>query len=83
VHYLLAQFVEPTHRLDVLGHYCPVPVSQARRSLEQMSSGDVLEVVADDPETLHDMPILIARLGHRLVDVLKHSGEFRFIIEVA
>ncbi|HIF46155.1 MAG TPA: sulfurtransferase TusA family protein [Candidatus Poseidoniales archaeon] len=74
--------VEPTHRLDVLGHYCPVPVSQARKTLTEMASGQVLEVLADDPETLHDMPILLVRLGHRLVDVLKRAGEFRFIIEV-
>jgi len=74
--------VEPTFRLDVLGHFCPVPVSQARKALSGLSTGDVLEVLADDPETLHDMPILVDRLGHQIVDVLKSAGEFRFIIEV-
>ena len=74
--------MEPTHKLDVLGHYCPVPVSQARKALADLALGDVLLVVADDPETMHDMPILVDRLGHRLVDVLKSTGEFRFIIEV-
>lgn len=74
--------MEPTHKLDVLGHYCPVPVSQARKALADLALGDVLLVVADDPETMHDMPILVDRLGHRLVDVLKATGEFRFIIEV-
>jgi TusA-related sulfurtransferase len=59
-----------------------VPVSQARKALADLGNGDVLLVVADDPETMHDMPILIDRLGHRLVDVLKSTGEFRFIIEV-
>tara|TARA_B100001094_G_C17900138_1_gene656028 strand:+ start:140 stop:370 length:231 start_codon:yes stop_codon:yes gene_type:complete len=74
--------VEPTHKLDVLGHYCPVPVSQARKALADLDGGDVLMVIADDPETMHDMPILIDRLGHQLIDVLKSAGEFRFIIEV-
>tara|TARA_B100001758_G_scaffold67587_1_gene56548 strand:+ start:1976 stop:2206 length:231 start_codon:yes stop_codon:yes gene_type:complete len=74
--------VEPTHKLDVLGHYCPVPVSQARKALIDLNKGDVLMVVADDPETMHDMPILVDRLGHRLIDVLKPSGEFHYIIEV-
>jgi|TARA_B110000495_G_scaffold58857_1_gene49900 TusA-related sulfurtransferase len=59
-----------------------VPVSQARKALADLGNGDVLLVVADDPETMHDMPILVDRLGHRLVDVLKSTGEFRFIIEV-
>ena len=74
--------MEPTHRLDVLGHYCPVPVRHARKSLEKMNDGEVLELLADDPETLHDVPILIDRLGHRLVDIIKVSGEIKFIIEV-
>ena len=74
--------MEPTHRLDVLGHYCPVPVKHARKSLEKLQVGDVLEVLADDPETLHDVPILVNRLGHNLLEILKSSGEFRFIIEV-
>ena len=74
--------MEPTHKLDVLGHYCPVPVSQARKALIDLGQGDVLMVVADDPETVHDMPLLVERLGHKLVDVDNSAGEFRFIIEV-
>jgi tRNA 2-thiouridine synthesizing protein A len=74
--------VEPTHKLDVLGHYCPVPVSQARKALADLDGGNVLMVIADDPETMHDIPNLIDRLGHQLIDVLKSAGEFRFIIEV-
>ena len=74
--------MEPTHELDVLGHYCPVPVSKTRKSLEKLSAGDVLKVISDDPETLHDMPILIERLGHVMVQVTKNSGEYYFIIEV-
>ena len=79
---LFALFVEPTHKLDVLGHYCPVPVSQARKALADLIQGDVLMVIADDPETMHDMPILVDRLGHNLIDAIKSAGEFRFIIEV-
>ena len=37
--------MEPTHELDVLGHYCPVPVSQARKALTDLGSGDVLMVL--------------------------------------
>ena len=74
--------MEPTHKLDVLGHYCPVPVSKARKALTDLGEGDVLMVIADDPETLHDMHDLVERQGHRLVDVQQSAGEFQFIIEV-
>ncbi len=68
--------------MDVLGHYCPVPVSQARKALSKLDGGNVLLVIADDPETMHDIPMLITRLGHNLVDVKESAGEIQFIIEV-
>ena len=71
-----------THRLDVLGYFCPVPVAKTREALEQLLIGNVLEVLADDPETLHDMPLLIGRGPHHLKDVQEHEGEIRFLIEV-
>ena len=74
--------MEPTHKLDVLGHYCPVPVSQARKALSKLDGGNVLLVISDDPETMHDMPMLVERLGHNLVDVKESAGEFQFTIEV-
>ena len=71
-----------THRLDVLGFHCPVPVAKTRETLETLGAGSVLEVLADDPETLHDMPLLLARTTHQLLDVREVDGEFTFVIEV-
>ena len=70
------------HRLDVLGFFCPVPVAKTREALEHLNTGNILEVLADDPETLHDMPLLIGRGPHQLMDVQEHEGEIRFLIEV-
>ena len=72
----------PTHRLDVLGFFCPVPVAKTRETLGVLEAGAVLEVLADDPETLHDMPLFLGRGPHQLLDVSKDHGEFRFLIEV-
>lgn len=71
-----------THRLDVLGFHCPVPVAKTRQALEELKQGNVLEVVADDPETLHDMPMFLGRGPHVLLDINEQDGEFRFLIEV-
>ena len=74
-----AEGLQPSHRLDVLGFLCPVPVAKTREALDE---GAVLEVLADDPETLQDMPMLIGRGPHRLVQVHEEAGEIRFLIEV-
>ena len=64
------------------GFLCPVPVAKTREALEELKAGAVLEVLADDPETLQDMPMLIGRGPHRLVNVRENGGEIRFLIQV-
>ena len=73
---------EATHRLDVLGFFCPVPVAEAKQALSSMAEGSVLEVLASDPETLHDLPMMIERTPHAIVDVKQDQGEFTFLIEI-
>jgi TusA-related sulfurtransferase len=66
--------------LDLLGFLCPIPVHETRRVLKSCEKGDKIEVICDDPETLHDIPALCDRLGVVLESVREESGEFRFII---
>ena len=75
--------VQPTHRLNVIGFFCPVPVAEAKKALATMQQGEVLELLADDPETLHDLPMLIDRGPHNLVSIEESAGEYRFIMEVS
>ena len=78
-----AESIQPTHRLNVVGFFCPVPVAEAKKALSTMDKGQVLEVWADDPETLHDLPMIIERSGHTLVSIESDAGEYRFLVEVA
>jgi tRNA 2-thiouridine synthesizing protein A len=73
---------EATHRLDVLGFFCPVPVAEAKQALSSMKEGSVLELLASDPETLHDIPMMIERTPHQIVEVKQSQGEYTFLIEV-
>ena len=71
-----------SHHLNVIGFFCPVPLAETKKALKDLKRGDVLEVIADDPEALHDIPMLIERLPHSMDIINDQSGEFRFIIEV-
>ncbi len=73
---------EPTKSLNVLGFFCPVPVAETRKIIRNMEVGEVLEVWADDPEILHDMPLLLKRTGDCLLSVEERVGEYRLLIEV-
>ena len=71
-----------SHYLNVIGFFCPIPLAETKKALQELKRGDVLEVVADDPEALHDISLLIERLPHDMDIIDDSSGEFRFIIEV-
>jgi TusA-related sulfurtransferase len=67
--------------LNLLGYHCPVPVHETRKALDGMEKGTTLEVIADDAETKHDIPLLLERIEARLISIVEDSGEFTFIIE--
>ena len=43
-----------TKQLDVRGAKCPVPIVRARKEIDAMKAGDVLEVLATDPGSVSD-----------------------------
>ena len=48
--------------VDVMGLRCPIPVHRVRMTLKDLEEG-VIHVMGDDPESLHDIPALLERLG--------------------
>lgn len=67
-------------RIDLIGFLCPIPVHETRRVLKDCVEGELIEVVCDDPETLHDIPALCDRMEVILEKVEEEDGEFRFLI---
>lgn len=53
--------------LDARGLLCPLPVLKARKRLMQMEPGEVLEILADDPAAVIDMPHFCNEQGHELL----------------
>lgn len=61
-----------TDTLDATGLLCPLPVLKARKRLKSMPSGAVLQILADDPAAIVDVPHFCAEAGHAL---LSHSDQ--------
>lgn len=61
----------PDQTLDATGLKCPMPVLRARRTLKSMSSGQVLELLADDPASAKDVPAFCEMTG----DTLEQTGQ--------
>lgn len=53
--------------LDAIGLLCPLPVLKLSKRLKSLDVGDVLELHADDPAALVDVPFFCSEAGHELL----------------
>lgn len=53
--------------LDCSGSLCPMPVIRARKAIDELEPGQVLEVVATDPGARGDFPAFAKNTGHTLL----------------
>lgn len=68
------------HRLDCVGLYCPMPIYETGKKIEQLKPGEVLEVVADDKGIKLDMPTWCEATGHELLGIEEEAGEYKVYI---
>ncbi|MFN3480989.1 MAG: sulfurtransferase TusA family protein [Thermodesulfovibrionales bacterium] len=66
--------------LDAKGLVCPMPVLKTKKSLDDLEAGQVLDVVTTDPASKSDIPALIKRLGHELIELTERDMTFFFKI---
>ena len=72
--------LEPDRVIDCLGLYCPEPIFRTRMALDEMESGEVLLVIADDPAAEEDWKRLVKRLGHELLSLEFEGDEINILI---
>jgi TusA-related sulfurtransferase len=61
-------------RLDASGLARPLPVLRARKALDSMRPGQVLEVAATAAGTDEDLEIFAGRVGHELIGAVTGEG---------
>ena len=54
--------------LDTRGLNCPLPILKAKKSLNDMQSGQLLKVVSTDPGSLRDFQAFARQTGNDLVE---------------
>lgn len=68
-------------RLDARDLICPIPVLKARKALNALPAGAVLEVLATDPAAPKDFEAFCAATGHVLLATGSVDGAALFRIE--
>lgn len=66
--------------LDTIGLKCPLPVLKAKKALRSVAAGEVLKVLATDPDSPKDFQHFCATTGDQLLATSEQDGIFTYLI---
>lgn len=67
--------------LDAKGLNCPLPILRAKKAIGELSSGQVLKIVATDPGSVKDFEAFCKQTGNTLLSSAEAGGAFEFMIK--
>ncbi|MBU6467893.1 MAG: sulfurtransferase TusA family protein [Betaproteobacteria bacterium] len=67
--------------LDARGLSCPLPILRTKKTLSDMSSGELLKVIATDSGAPKDMQAFSNQTGHELIETSEMNGEYTFVFK--
>jgi tRNA 2-thiouridine synthesizing protein A len=66
--------------LDARGLNCPLPILRTKKSLNEMTSGQTLRILATDPGSVRDFEAFSRQTGNPLLSSTESSGEYHFLM---
>ena len=67
--------------LDASGLNCPLPILRTKKGLAELTTGQVLKIIATDPGSVKDMQAFAKQTGNELVSSAEAAGEFTFFMK--
>jgi tRNA 2-thiouridine synthesizing protein A len=76
--------MEFNKELDARGLNCPLPILRCKKGMAEITSGQVLKVMATDPGAVKDFQAFCKQTGHELLSLEENENaprkEFTFYI---
>jgi tRNA 2-thiouridine synthesizing protein A len=72
--------LEHIQLVDAIGLQCPLPLLKAKQALNQLSSGQLVRVLATDSGSVKDFRTYTHISGHNLLESLQEDDIYSFLI---
>jgi len=69
--------------IDIRGEICPYTFVKSKLALEELQSGQVLEIVLDHDPAVENVPRSMEADGHRVLSVKKVGKSWRILVRKA
>ncbi len=67
--------------LDARGLNCPLPILRAKKSLAEVTSGQILKILSTDPGSVKDFAAFAKQTGNELLSTAEAAGEYTFFMK--
>jgi tRNA 2-thiouridine synthesizing protein A len=67
--------------LDARGLNCPLPILRAKKTLNELSSGQVLKITSTDPGSVKDFAAFAKQTGNELLSSSEAGNEYTFFMK--
>lgn len=66
--------------VDARGLACPMPIVKAKKMIDTLQPGQVMEVWATDKGSLNDFTSWVSKTNNELIDQKEEEGVFKFFV---
>ncbi|OZM56045.1 hypothetical protein CIB95_14255 [Lottiidibacillus patelloidae] len=73
--------MEATKVLDAKGLACPMPIVKTKKAIEELNTGEILEIHATDKGAKNDLTAWTKSGGHELVKDTEEDGVLKFWVK--
>ncbi|GAB2693395.1 sulfurtransferase TusA family protein [Paenibacillus thermoaerophilus] len=67
--------------VDAKGLACPMPIVKAKKAMDTLQSGQIMEWLTTDKGSMKDFQAWIKQTNHELLEAKEGNGVFTFIVK--
>lgn len=70
----------PDYRLDMTGETCPYLAVATLEAMQQLQSGEILEVLTNCSQSINSIPLDAKNHGYEVLEILKDGSSIRYLL---
>lgn len=67
--------------VDAKGLSCPMPIVKAKKGIDSLQDGQVMELETTDKGSVNDFQSWVKQTQHQLLDMQESDGVYRFFVK--
>ncbi|CAG7607693.1 Sulfur carrier protein TusA [Paenibacillus solanacearum] len=67
--------------VDAKGLACPMPIVKAKKGMDTLASGQLMELHTTDKGSMNDFQTWVRQTKHELIEAKEDDGVFAFIVK--